>query len=338
MPTPRLGVVAALAALAACASPPPAAPGAASAANATASPVGSDGPAIVAPRATLSEAQVAAVAPLVAALPGAARACAAATVDRVTPEAAGAAPFPFTADEVRAGCADAQTTYDRLGRPALGLAREATLLAEVAARLGDDVDYLLRTLPLDGAARRDAIEHLQGALRDVQRGLDAWGRGTPYPYDFHFGEQGAEIGRGLQNDDTEVESCDRALGNLVFNQGLSKEMVRRRMLEVRGAHLDAAVRAREEALVRVAARGGLAPDAIDAQRAYTARLRAVVDTFEATWRAFADGAVPDEAARAARIAAWTTARDAWRASWTVLTPTYPPPPAAPTGPDGTPSP
>ena len=221
------------------------------------------------------------------------------TLRAVAPEAAGSEPLPFGAADLDAACADAGAVYDAQGRAALYLSRGATRLAEAAARLGDDLDYLRRAMTGPGSERRNAIEHLHAALRTVDERLAEVDAVYDTPYAYPASGDVSAFAPAAETDATELDAAARSLQNLVFDQGFDPASVRRRMLEVRGAAVLADLDARDAALT--AATHLSEPDRASLQRS-AAATRDAVQTYEAAWRAFAAGDVQDAATR-----------DAWRA-------------------------
>ncbi|MFM2160995.1 MAG: hypothetical protein RLZZ383_507 [Pseudomonadota bacterium] len=218
----------------------------------------------------------------------------AARLRAVSPEAAGSSPLPFDAATLDADCADAGAVYDAHGRPALYLSRGATRLAEAAARLGDDLEYLHRAMGGPASERRNAIEHLHAALQTVDTRLAEPAEVYDSAYAYPPRGDASAYAPAAETDATELDACARSLKNLVFDQGFDKESVRRRMLEVRGAAVLADLAARDAAL-------DAANHLADADRARLRRdadvTRHAVETYEAAWRAFAAGEVRDAAER-----------------------------------------
>jgi hypothetical protein len=223
----------------------------------------------------------------------------AARLRAITPEAAAAAALPFDRAALDADCGAAGAVYDATGRDALYVSRGATRLAEAAARLGDDLDYLRRALQGPGSERRNAIEHLHAALNTVDERLAEPAAVYETPYAYPTSGDASAYAPAAQTDATELDACARSLKNLVWDQGLDPESVRRRLLEVRGAAVLADLDARDATLL---GSPSLQPEARADLQAAAARTRAAVETFEAAWRAFAAGEVTT-----------SEGRDAWRA-------------------------
>jgi hypothetical protein len=218
----------------------------------------------------------------------------AARLRAVSPQAAASSPLPFDAATLDAACADAGAVYDAHGRSALYLSRGATRLAEAAARLGDDLDYLHRAMAGPARERRNAIEHLHAALQTVDTRLAEPKAVYDSAYAYPPSGDASAYAPAAETDATELDACARSLKNLVFDQGFDKESVRRRMLEVRGAAVLADLAARDAALD--AANHLPEADRVRLQRDARAT-RHAVETYEAAWRAFAAGEVRDGAER-----------------------------------------
>lgn len=236
-----------------------------------------------------------------------------ALIGSVDADAVEATAMPFDLPALLTACGAARGLYDEQVEALSGRSRPTDVLLGHAARLGDDIDFVVRSIDATGAERRLSVGHLQDAVGQAARGLSEWSAARLYPYQCDYSGDGgrAQWRLDLENDGRDGPNLRAHLERLAFVQGLDPEQVRRRMLDAQGRMLTAYQPLRAAAH----ARADLSPDERAARGAYLDAYGALLDTYVRVTRAYVTGTVTDSATRSRLIAETNQAMTAWKTAW-----------------------
>lgn len=244
-------------------------------------------------------------------MPHASQRCAAGPVFEVTPDQAEAAPFPFTRDALDEACGPAGALFDE-HRDLLGHSRSGDNLLIVLARVGDDLDYVRRTLAPSqpGRERRSAQTHLRGALDSLDEPLTSLKSGEIGPYHYHQLSTPESWRRAVSNDRHGVGQLHGHLGRYAFGQGLDPSLVRGRMLHAFSRAAQADLHSRHQDLDRAS----LVPEEATARQAYLHVADQTLATLVQVVDAYVAGQVRDAELRTHLISRADQAHAAWKAA------------------------
>lgn len=228
----------------------------------------------------------------------------------VDPAAAEAAPLPFDPEGLMRACGPARDLYDAQVGALSGRARPIDVLLNHVARLGDDIDYVHRSVGSSGSERRRSLEHLHEALARAGEAVAGWKDAEVFPYRCDYAAP-SQWALDLQNDRQDAPNLRNHLDRYAFRQGLDPEQVRRRMLDAFGRMLAPYHQLR----VAAVAAAPIPAEEKAAYAAYLAAYGAWLDTYTRLTHDYATGLVTDEAGRAQRITDADVALAAWQAAW-----------------------
>lgn len=209
------------------------------------------------------------------------------------------------ADAVAAACALGRTLYDRHADE-VGRSRQHGHLVADAARLGDDLDFTLRSIGQNPAAVPIGVGHVREALRAATTTRDAWST-PPDPYDEP--RSASDWGRALEGDALETDAGMSFLRRYAFEQDVDPDQVRRRLLTVHGARERVVLAQRVRALEH-------APAELRAPlSAWLDGATGWADTYDRIVAAYVSGRVRTHEEAAAHVAAAGEAHTQWRTGW-----------------------
>lgn len=219
--------------------------------------------------------------------------------------------MPADATPVRAACGDAATLYDRLADGLLGKSIAVDILLNDTARLGDDLDYLLRTLDTERPANATAVAHVKASVAALDGRLAQWPQTTVTPYSGQVATN--QWALAVRNDEVNGTGLQGHLDRYAFQQGLERVHVRARLLDGFGRMVATPVAIRAAAL-----EGAALPDAEKAARkTYLDAYGHLLSTYASVTRRYTAGEITDEAKRGEAIAEADAAFKVWQAAWDV---------------------
>ncbi|MCB9663887.1 MAG: hypothetical protein H6732_07225 [Alphaproteobacteria bacterium] len=305
-----------LGALLACGGPSPAEP-AASPPGGGPAPSGAPGPAAGGPvvhheASALDPAWAADERAFREALVAAAARCRAEVADGLDAARAEAASPVLPEGALEAGCGDGWRIYDTWAPRIGGRTRSGDVVLTAAARLGDDLDYLARARDdVRDRERRNAVEHLHGALADVDRLLGD-GADGPQSWDGSSLLAPVEWLRSVRSDEHGVGSLQEHFHRLAFQQGTQRRFLRLRMLE---AALRTATRDVESRRAGLEATDGLDPAERAAREAYQQVAEEAAAVYGRIFARYDGGEVTSHEIMVEVRAQGQAAHDAWQAAW-----------------------
>jgi hypothetical protein len=256
------------------------------------------------------EAFVAGLAPFLASVKSSAARCHA-LFDPLTAESVRAHGLPFDEATLNEACGEAGSLYDSAMQTYANHDRATDVLLTHVARVADDLDYTRRALHDSFDEQVNARKHVHDALAAVDAAMIEWSSAIPMGYTAGAAQPDPGMwSREVENDGQSLPLLRMLYGQLAFNQGFSKEMVRSRMLDsfVRVARRPVEARS---ALVTAPAD----PAERAARQAYLDACVRYLDVYTSVLDAFAQGKVPDQSTHAARVADADRALDEFKRAW-----------------------
>ncbi len=243
------------------------------------------------------EAFVVGLAPFLASVTSSAARCHA-LFDPLTAESVRAQGLPFDDAKLNEACGEAGSLYDAALKTIASHDRSTDVLLTHLARVADDLDYTRRTLQESVDEQVNARKHVHDALAATDAAVLEWNSAIPMGYTSGAAQPDPGMwSREVENDGHALPMLRMLYGQLAFNQGFSKEMVRRRMLD---SFLRVARRPVEARKLLVQA----PPDPAEraARQAYLDACTHYLDVYTSVLDAFVQGRVPDQATYDARVA------------------------------------
>lgn len=233
--------------------------------------------------------------------------------DPLTPEGVRAHGLPFDEATLNEACGEAGSLYDSALPKYANHDRATDVLLTHVARVADDLDYTKRTFKDTFDEQVNARKHIHDALAAVDAALAQWQTSIPMAYEAGASQPDPGMWvRDVQNDGEGLPMLRTLYGQLAFNQGFKKSMVRHRMLDsfVRVARRPVDARQGMVDAVKDPAEKALRQTYLDACKRY-------LDVYQSVLDAFAEGRVPDEATHEARVAEADKALEEFKKAWSV---------------------
>jgi len=231
--------------------------------------------------------------------------------DPLTPEAVRAQGLPFDDAGLNEACGEVGSLYDAALKNFAEHDRATDVLLTHLARIADDLDYTRRTFKSSADEQVNARKHVHDALAAVDAAMLEWRAAIPMSYDVGAAQPDPGMWRReVHNDGNGLPNLRMLYGQLAFNQGFRKAMVRRRMLEsfVRATRRPVQARLGVLELVKD-------PTERAARKAYLDACTRYLDVYTSVLDAFANGDVPDQPTHDARVADADQALTVWKQVW-----------------------